>query len=77
MKSSTAADDVEQLHIAPVLEICSPKRTLYARFSGKAALLQVVVARLMRNWLTTPKSSTGAACATGCLARRGSGLPLR
>jgi TetR/AcrR family transcriptional regulator, mexJK operon transcriptional repressor len=27
------------------------KRTLYARFSGKAALLQVVVARLVRNWL--------------------------
>jgi TetR/AcrR family transcriptional repressor of mexJK operon len=27
------------------------KRTLYARFSGKAALLQVVVARLVTNWL--------------------------
>ena len=27
------------------------KRTLYARFSGKAALLQVVVARLVTTWL--------------------------
>ena len=27
------------------------KRTLYARFSGKAALLQMVVARLVTNWL--------------------------
>ena len=27
------------------------KRTLYARFSGKAALLQMVVARLITNWL--------------------------
>jgi AcrR family transcriptional regulator len=27
------------------------KRTLYARFSGKAALLQVVVARLVTKWL--------------------------
>jgi TetR/AcrR family transcriptional regulator, mexJK operon transcriptional repressor len=27
------------------------KRTLYARFSGKAALLQIVVARLVTNWL--------------------------
>jgi AcrR family transcriptional regulator len=27
------------------------KRTLYARFAGKAALLQVVVARLVTNWL--------------------------
>ena len=26
-------------------------RTLYARFSGKAALLQMVVARLVTNWL--------------------------
>jgi TetR/AcrR family transcriptional repressor of mexJK operon len=27
------------------------KRTLYARFAGKAALLQMVVARLVTNWL--------------------------
>jgi AcrR family transcriptional regulator len=27
------------------------KRTLYARFSGKAALLEVVVARLVAQWL--------------------------
>jgi TetR/AcrR family transcriptional repressor of mexJK operon len=27
------------------------KRTLYARFSGKSALLQMVVARLVTNWL--------------------------
>jgi AcrR family transcriptional regulator len=35
------------------------KRTLYARFSGKAALLQVVVARLVTNWLPAFEAEIG------------------
>jgi AcrR family transcriptional regulator len=39
------------------------KRTLYARFAGKAALLQVVVARLVARWL--PPFDTGLGQASG------------
>jgi TetR/AcrR family transcriptional repressor of mexJK operon len=35
------------------------KRTLYARFSGKAALLQVVVARLVTHWLPAFDAEVG------------------
>jgi AcrR family transcriptional regulator len=35
------------------------KRTLYARFPGKAALLQMVVARLVTNWLPAFDAEVG------------------
>jgi AcrR family transcriptional regulator len=37
------------------------KRTLYARFAGKAALLQVVVARLVGRWLPSFDAGLGQA----------------
>ena len=37
------------------------KRTLYARFTGKAALLQVVVARLVERWLPPLDAGMGQA----------------
>jgi AcrR family transcriptional regulator len=37
------------------------KRTLYARFAGKAALFQVVVARLVTRWLPAFDASVGQA----------------